>query len=105
VSYDNGTTYTSLNISAKGAKGDKGDNGEPFVIYKNYQSVAAMQADAANVPENKFVIISNANDPDDGKLYMRNTNATGGFAYITDMSAAQGIQGAPGNDGVTPHID
>ena len=105
VSYDNGTTYTSLNISAKGAKGDKGDKGEPFVIYKNYQSIAAMQADAANVPENKFVIISNTNDPDDGKLYMRNTNVTGGFAYITDMSAAQGIQGAPGNDGVTPHID
>lgn len=94
VSYDGGTTYTSLNVTAKGVKGDTGDG---FSIYKTYTSVAAMNADAANVPEGKFVIISNNGaDGDDGKLYVKDSSS---FNYITTMSGTIGV------DGKTPTID
>lgn len=93
VSYDGGTTYTSLNVTAKGVKGDTGDG---FSIYKTYSSVSAMNADAANVPEGKFVLIANDSDPDNGKLYVKDASS---FAYITTMAGATGINGS------TPTID
>ena len=121
ISTDGGSTYTSTGISAKGVKGDtgdtgaqgiqgergqqgiqgpagvqgpKGDTGDPFSIYKSYASIS----DSANVPENKFVIISNS-DPsyaDNGKLYMQTAN---GFNYISTLSGATGIQGPKGDTG------
>lgn len=96
-----------------GPQGPKGDTGDPFAIYKTYASIAAMEADAANVPEGKFVLItSTTEDPDNAKLYVKNDQGT--FSYVTDMSGSQGIQGPKGDtgatgpagaDGVTPHID
>lgn len=97
----------------QGPQGPKGDTGDPFAIYKTYSSVAAMEADAANVPEGKFVLItSTTEDPDNAKLYVKNDQGT--FSYVTDMSGSQGIQGPKGDtgdtgpagtNGITPHID
>ena len=55
-----------------------------------------MNADATNVPEGKFVLITNSNDPDDGKLYVKDSST---FNYLTTMSGATGINGS------TPTID
>ena len=92
--------------SLKGDKGDKGDTGEGFSIYKTYASIAAMNADAANVPEGKFVIItSTVEEEDNAKLFCKNAT---NFSFITDMSGATGIkgekgdQGDAGKDGKTP---
>lgn len=83
-----------------GAQGPKGDTGDPFSIYKSYSSISDMNSDAANVAENKFVIISNS-DPsyaDNGKLYMKTSS---GFNYISTLSGATGIKGDKGDKGDT----
>lgn len=81
----------------KGDKGPKGDTGEGFSIYKTYASIAAMNADAANVPEGKFVIItSTVEEEDNAKLFCKNAT---GFSFITDMSGATGIKGEKGDQG------
>lgn len=83
--------------SLKGDKGDKGDTGEGFSIYKTYASIAAMNADAANVPEGKFVIItSTVEEEDNAKLFCKNAT---NFSFITDMSGATGIKGEKGDQG------
>lgn len=114
----NGTSITVTdrdgNSITTNLKGDKGDTGEGFTIYEEYASTTLMNADKDNVPVGSFVIInSNAEDPDNSKLYIRTNNLTDyptGFKFLTDMSGAQGIQGqdgsdgAPGQDGHTPVI-
>lgn len=64
-------------------KGDKGDTGEPFTIYRTYPSVAAMNADAANVPEDKIVLISST-DADNGKMYTKKGNS---FEFLCILEA------------------
>ena len=83
-----------------GNTGPVGPTGQGFSIYKTYPTIAAMNADANNVPEGKFVLIaSNTQDPDNSKLYVKNSQ--GSFTFETDMSGAQGIQGDTGPTGPT----
>lgn len=57
-----------------------------------------MEADLANVPEGSFVVIaSTVEDPDNAKLFLRGSS---GFAFVTDMSGAEGIQGPQGPQGI-----
>ena len=64
---------------------------DAFAIYKTYASISAMNADKANVPEWKFVMItSTVEDPDNSKLYVKGASD---FSFVTDMSWATGIQG------------
>lgn len=82
-----------------GPKGEKGDTGEGFSIFKTYASVAAMNADKANVQQGKFVLIaSNTEDVDNAKLYVKGATD---FTFLTDLSGAQGIKGEKGNTGAT----
>lgn len=87
-------------------QGAKGDTGEGFSIYKTYPSIAAMNADAANVAGGKFVLIaSNVEDEDNAKLYVKSSDS--GFIYLADLSGAQGIkgeQGPPGQDGANATV-
>lgn len=66
-----------------------------FRILRTYETVAAMNADAANVAEGRFVMISgDVEQPDTGKLYVRNSaSAETPFGFLTDLSGAQGIRG------------
>ena len=81
----------------QGERGPKGDTGEGFSIYKTYASIAAMNADAANVPEGKFVIItSTVAEEDNAKLFCKNATD---FSFVTDMSGATGIKGEKGDQG------
>ena len=81
----------------QGIQGPKGEKGDPFSIYKTYTSISSMNADATNVPDGMFVLIENGvDDPDSAKLYVRTTDGSETFQYITDLSGAQGIQGPQG---------
>ncbi len=82
------TASASVNTQASGEalfsfvipRGDTGATGEGFAIYQTYASVAAMNADADNVPEGKFVMIaSTEDDPDNSKMYVK--NAEGSFTF------------------------
>ena len=86
-------------IWGRGPVGPTGPTGLGFSIYKTYTSIAAMNADAANVPVGKFVTIaSNTEDPDNSKLFVKNSE--GSFTFETDMSGAQGLTGPTGPQGV-----
>lgn len=65
---------------------------EAFSIYRVYSSEDNMLADAANVPEGKFVIINTGSveDEDTGRLYVK-TDA--GFDYLVDVSGMRGFTG------------
>ena len=59
-----------------------------FDIYNTYPSVAAMNADAANVPTGKFVMIATT-DPtsvENARLYGK--NAQGSFTFLSDLDQA-----------------
>lgn len=76
-----------------------------FEIYRTYTSVAAMQADAANVPQAKFVIIAttDATDPDNAKLYAK--NAAGGFTFLSDLDQASSAAFADWLENYKPVIE
>lgn len=65
---------------------------EAFNIYRTYTSIANMEADAANVPEGKFVIINTGSveEEDTGKLYVKTDI---GFEYLVDISGMRGFTG------------
>ena len=96
-----GNTGVTGPTGAMGPVGPTGATGDGFSIYKSYASIAAMNADAANVQTGKFVIITTGNksDADNGKLYIK--NSSGGFTFQTYMNGAQGIQGPVGPTGAT----
>ena len=76
-----------------------------FAIYRTYASVAAMNADAVNVPEGKFVIIATTDttDPDNAKLYAKNSQ--GGFTFLSDLDQASSAAWADWLDNMKPQIE
>lgn len=95
-----GPTGATGGTGSTGPTGPTGATGEGFSIYKTYASIALMNADAANVPTGKFVMItSDPDDPDNSKMYVK--NSSGGFTFVNDLSGAQGIQGPTGEKGST----
>lgn len=95
VSYDSGSQYSSLDVVAtgpRGVQGPKGDSGESLEIYKQYESVQQMNADQANVPENKFVLISkqDTGDPDHGNIYIRTST---GYRFVAKMDGSVRVNG------------
>lgn len=76
-----------------------------FEIYRTYPSVAAMNADAANVPQGKFVIIATA-DPtsaDNAKMFCKNSQ--GGFTFLSDLDQASAAAWAEWLDTMKPQIE
>lgn len=87
---DDGLQWT-LKGNLRGAKG------EGFQIKKTYASVSAMNAGYATdgLPVGSFVMISsNAEDPDNAKLYVKGETA---YSFVTDFSGAQGVKGETGD--------
>lgn len=84
LTMSNGTTQT---LSVK--------NGKDFHIEKSYASIAAMEADFANMESYDFVMIDTGSveDIDTGKLYYKGTSA---WEYAGDLSGKQGIKGDTG---------
>ena len=86
-------------------KGPTGEAGAPFSIERIYHSIAEMNAGfpTDGVPYGKYVIISttDVDDPDNAKLFIKDTTA---YRFVVDMSGARGgvgIQGPTGAVGPT----
>ena len=76
-----------------------------FEIYRTYQSIAAMNADAANVPQGKFVVIAttSATDPDNAKMYCKNSQ--GSFTFMSDLDQASSAAWADWLNNMKPQIE
>lgn len=76
-----------------------------FEMYRTYKTVAAMNADAANVPQGKFVIIA-TDDPtaaDNAKLYCKNSQ--GSFSFLSDLDQASSAAWAEWLNSMKPQIE
>lgn len=94
-----GPTGAQGETGMTGPTGPTGPQGEGYSIFETYDTIELMEADAANVPVGKFVMISsNVEDPDNAKVYVRNEN---GFGFVADMSGATGMTGPTGPQGET----
>ena len=76
-----------------------------FDIYRTYSSVAAMNADAANVPDGKFVMIATTDktSEDNAKLYGK--NAQGSFTFLSDLDQASSAAWADWLENMKPAIN
>lgn len=75
-----------------------------FEIYRTYVSVSAMNADAANVPQGKFVVIATT-DPtseDNAKMYCKNSQ--GSFTFLCDLDQASSAAWADWLNNMKPEI-
>lgn len=101
---DNNTTTLADAVNTlrgePGPQGDEGPQGSPFIIQKQYDSVAAMEADfaGADVGANEMVMVaSGAGVADNGNVYTKGDTL---WNYVTTLDGAAAIQGVPGNDGL-----
>lgn len=79
-----------------------------FDIYRTYPSVAAMNADAANVDEGRFVMIATV-DPtsaENARMYVRNgASAAEAFSFICDLDQASSEAWADWLNNMKPLIE
>lgn len=75
-----------------------------FEIYRTYTSVSAMNADASNVPQGKFVVIATTSttDPDNAKMYCKNSQ--GAFTFLCDLDQASSAAWAEWLNSMEPAI-
>ena len=79
---------TGMTVTITNRQGQSSSVNIGFEIYRTYGSVAAMNADAANVPAGKFVMIATT-DPtsvENARLYAK--NSSGGFTFLSDLDQA-----------------
>ena len=76
-----------------------------FNIYRTYASVAAMNADAANVQQGKFVIIATTDktSEDNAKMYVKNSQ--GSFSFLCDLDQASSAAWADWLNNMKPAIE
>ena len=79
----NGITVTITNRSGQSKSVDIG-----FDIYKTYTSVAAMNADASNVPLGKFVMIATTDKTSEENARMYIKSSQGNFRFLCDLDQA-----------------
>ena len=103
-------TMNGMVITVTDRNGNKVTKNIGFDMVGTYPSVAAMNADAANVEEGKFVIIA-TDDPtaaDNAKLYVRNSNpatSASPFSYCADLDQASAAAWADWLENKKPEID
>lgn len=75
-----------------------------FEIYRTYTSVSAMNADASNVPQGKFVVIAttDATSADNAKMYCKNSQ--GAFTFLCDLDQASSAAWAEWLNSMKPAI-
>lgn len=84
-----------------------------FEIFRTYTSKALMRADAANVPEGRFVMIGTTDhtDPDNATLWARNSLAANvadpqfPFDFLSDLDQASTAAWADWLDNMKPSIE
>ena len=95
-----GITVTITNRSGQSKSVDIG-----FDIYRTYTSVAAMNADASNVPLGKFVMIATTDktSAENARMYIKNSQ--GGFTFLCDLDQASAEAWADWLNNMKPVIE
>lgn len=95
-----GITVTITNRSGQSKSVDIG-----FDIYRTYTSVAAMNADASNVPLGKFVMIATTDktSAENARMYIKNSQ--GGFTFLCDLDQASAEAWADWLNNMKPAIE
>ena len=100
--------FTSAQLEAltgpKGDDGEDGRDGDSILIYKSYDSYAAIVADTHPIPTpyNTLALVANDTDPDHGKMYAVQYNEDleeHEFRYLLTLSNALAIKGERGEKG------
>lgn len=76
-----------------------------FEVYRTYASVVAMNADAENVLNGKFVMIATTDttSEENARLYVK--NSSGGFTFLSDLDQASSSAWADWLNNKKPEID
>lgn len=92
----------------QGVQGIQGPQGKPFAVAEIYASEEEMHSDVENeeIAVGDFVMITtdSVEQAENARIYVKTDT---GYAFVTDMSGATGIQGPQGLQGIpgeTPHI-
>ena len=96
----NGITVTITNRSGQSKSVDIG-----FDIYRTYTSVAAMNADASNVPLGKFVMIATTDktSAENARMYIKSSQ--GNFRFLCDLDQASAEAWADWLNNMKPVIE
>lgn len=116
-------TLVNMTVTVTDRNGQSNSVNIGFEIYRTYASRVAMNADAANVPQGKFVMIAtdkgvdptqpigpdNPLDPDNATLWCRNANPAGDpdlapFNFLSDLDQASAAAWADWLDNMKPLI-
>ena len=104
-------TLVNMTVTVTDRNGQSTSVNIGFEIYRRYGSVALMNADAANVPEGKFVIIA-TQDPtseENARLYVRNEyeatdTENDPFNFLSDLDQASSAAWADWLENMKPLI-
>lgn len=98
-------TLTGTTVTVTDRNGTSRSTNIGFEFYRTYTSVAAMNADAANVPQGKFVIIATTGttDPDNAKMYVKNSQ--GSFTFVCDIDQASAEAWADWLNNMKPAVE
>ena len=104
-------TLVNMTVTVTDRNGQSNSVNIGFEIYRRYGSVALMNADAANVPEGKFVIIA-TQDPtseENARLYVRNEyeatdTENDPFNFLSDLDQASSAAWADWLENMKPLI-
>lgn len=81
----------------QGIQGQRGEKGEGVNIGMTYNSVAEMNADIDNIPDNTLVfIVSGPGNPNNGELYAK---VNGALVLSGELEGIQGPEGPEGPEG------
>lgn len=103
-------TLVGMTVTVVDRNGQSNSVNIGFEIYDTYGSVAEMNADAANVPVGKFVMIatSDQTDPENARLYGRNSNpatSDNPFTFLSDLDQASSSAWADWLNNKKPQIE
>lgn len=80
-----------------GPEGPQGKKGDGVSIHESYPTLAALQADMANIPDNSFTFVaSGPGQPNNGELYSK---LNGELVLIGVFEGIQGPEGPAGRQG------
>ncbi len=104
-------TLVGMTVTVTDRTGTSRSQNLGFEIFRTYKTRALMKADAANVPEGKFVMIGNTDDPtdpDNATLWSRTsaepTDTEHAFMFLSDLDQASSAAWADWLENMKPTI-
>jgi hypothetical protein len=104
-------TLVGMTVTVTDRTGTSRSQNIGFEIFRTYKTRALMKADAANVPEGKFVMIGNTDDPtdpDNATLWSRTSaeasDPDNAFMFLSDLDQASSAAWADWLENMKPAI-